>query len=157
MAQPAGQLFITDETYKIPVVSCVLFDKTNNSILVQKRIKPDHEKDMYCFPGGKIRKDETVEEAFIRELKEETDLDVDPKTTLDLMGHCSVDQYVILFMLCTTWTGVLTNLEPEKISEYRWIKPSTELYKLPLTKGMEIFNGSVLFFKFMEMVKTGDY
>ena len=46
----------------------------DNKILLIRRIKPGH--DYYIFPGGGVDDGESIEEAFIREVKEELNLDV---------------------------------------------------------------------------------
>lgn len=48
----------------------------NNKILLLKRSKPPYE-DLWSLPGGKVKFGEHIEEAAMREVKEETDLDTD--------------------------------------------------------------------------------
>lgn len=43
-----------------------------NKILLAKRARHLREGDKHCLPGGYLNRDETVEEAVLRELKEET-------------------------------------------------------------------------------------
>ena len=52
---------------------CMIYND-NNEILVQDRIKNDWPG--ITFPGGKVEKDELIEESCIREIKEETGLDI---------------------------------------------------------------------------------
>lgn len=67
--------------YKYPhpavTADCVVFNKEDNniSILLIKR-ENDPYKDFWAFPGGFINMNESAEEAAIRELKEETGLEV---------------------------------------------------------------------------------
>lgn len=60
----------------VPIVEVgiMLIDK-NNNVLLGSRIKSD-EPPTWCFPGGKIDANESLQQASIRELKEETDLDL---------------------------------------------------------------------------------
>lgn len=68
--------------YKYPhpavTVDCLVFRKEEGRIfiLLIKRGK-DPYKDFWAFPGGFINYDETAEEAVVREIKEETDLDLE--------------------------------------------------------------------------------
>jgi len=59
-----------------------------DKILLIEKLKPDWQKGRFNLPGGKIEEGETPEEAAIRELKEETDLDA--LCDWDLIGdvHC---------------------------------------------------------------------
>ena len=52
---------------------CMIYDE-NGNILVQERIKNDWPG--INFPGGHVEIDESLEESCIREMKEETGLDV---------------------------------------------------------------------------------
>ena len=67
--------------YKYPhpavTADCIVFNREDNKILVLliKR-KNDPYKDCWAFPGGFVNIDESAENAAIRELKEETGLEV---------------------------------------------------------------------------------
>ena len=67
--------------YKYPhpavTADCIVFNKEGNKIfilLIQRKNEPY--KDCWAFPGGFINMDESAEDAAIRELKEETGLEV---------------------------------------------------------------------------------
>lgn len=53
---------------------CMIVDEKNNKVLVQKRTK--HNWDGMAFPGGHVEKGESVIRSTIREVKEETNLDI---------------------------------------------------------------------------------
>lgn len=67
--------------YKYPhpavTADCVVFNKKGDriSVLLIKRSNEPY-KDYWAFPGGFINMDESAEEAALRELKEETGLEV---------------------------------------------------------------------------------
>jgi 8-oxo-dGTP diphosphatase len=68
-------------TYKYPhpavTADCLVFtrhDSGMNILLIRRNNEPY--KDCWAFPGGFMNIDETAEEAAIRELKEETELDL---------------------------------------------------------------------------------
>jgi 8-oxo-dGTP pyrophosphatase MutT (NUDIX family) len=56
------------------VAAIILYE--NNHILLTKRAGPPF-KGYWCLPGGKVDSDETPEEAVIREVKEETGVDIE--------------------------------------------------------------------------------
>ncbi len=64
-------------------VDCVVF--IDDALVLIKRKNPPF-KGSYALPGGFVDEDETVEDACIRELQEETGLKADH---LDLIGVCS--------------------------------------------------------------------
>ena len=77
------------------------------------------------LPWWKLQKYETFENALIREVKEETNLDIDPKdcsviniaNTFDLE---SKTHYIQIWMLVKKTTGELKIMEPSKCEELRY-------------------------------------
>ena len=67
--------------YKYPhpavTADCIVYSREGNklSILLIKRKNPPY-KDCWAFPGGFVNIDESAEEAAVRELKEETGLEI---------------------------------------------------------------------------------
>ncbi len=53
-------------------VDCIV-EKNNKILLIKRKFEPF--KGYYAFPGGFVKENETTEEAAIRELKEEANLD----------------------------------------------------------------------------------
>ncbi|MCX4846965.1 NUDIX domain-containing protein [Streptomyces sp. NBC_00893] len=81
----------------------------------------------WTLPGGKAEPGEALDEAAARELKEETGLLVDP-VDLSLVHVVHVEQgwdqagQLIVFVFATdTWTGELTNTEPDKHLAAQWV------------------------------------
>ena len=60
--------------YKDQIVAGVIID--SNKVLIARRIKGDEDELLWEFPGGKVEKNETPEDALQRELKEELGLKV---------------------------------------------------------------------------------
>lgn len=85
----------------IEVVAAII--KSNDEIFITKRAKGDFA-DMWEFPGGKIEKGESREEALIREIKEELELDIKIGTYLTtieydypkfhLIMHCYISEII---------------------------------------------------------------
>ncbi len=73
---------------KIPIfdiaVSLIKFD---DKILISKRKNTKFLEGLWEFPGGKIEKNESAEKAIIREIKEETNLDIKAPTYLGSIKH----------------------------------------------------------------------
>jgi 8-oxo-dGTP diphosphatase len=56
-------------------VDAIIDDKQGNIILIKRKYPPY--KDYYALPGGAVEKGETQKQAVIREIKEETNLDIE--------------------------------------------------------------------------------
>ena len=68
---------------KVNVTYAILYDKTNEKILM---VKQRENGSYYTLPGGAVKLGETLEEAVIREVKEETGLHINVK------GICSISE-----------------------------------------------------------------
>lgn len=99
-------------------------------ILLMKKINPESNLHMkWVTPGGKVEHNETLEEAIIREMKEETNLPVFGSTYVNYRERVrkTGEKYIIFFMLCFPETknvycdalGVHNN-EPTKCEELKW-------------------------------------
>lgn len=78
--------------------------------------------------SGNLDLSETFEEGAIREVKEETNLDIrDPKViavTNNLETyHNEGLHYISIVLLVQDFSGELKNMEPEKCAEWLWVDP----------------------------------
>ena len=107
----------------------------NNELLLQKRAVPA-EKDHWCIPGGRLEMFEKLEDAVIRETKEETDLDIE---IIRLMGVCDHiieeenSHWVATSYLCKIKSGNPKIMEPDKASDLRWFNLENLPDKLTIT------------------------
>lgn len=107
-----------DECMKtIKVVAAVI--KRNNKIFVTQRGYGEF-KDGWEFPGGKVEKGETKEEALIREIKEELDTVIKVDSYLDTIEYDYPDFH--LSMDCFICSIVEGNLVLKEHEDSKWIK-----------------------------------
>lgn len=94
----------------------------NNELLLQKRAVPA-EKGCWSIPGGRLEMFETLNQAVVRETKEETDLDIE---VVNLMGICDHiikaenAHWVATNYLCKIKSGEAKIMEPDKASDMKW-------------------------------------
>ena len=101
----------------------ILNDK--GELLLQKRNKAP-EKGYWCIPGGRVEMFETFAQAVKREVKEETDLDVEIVRLNGLCDHI-VDiegedkvHWVTPSYVCEVVSGVPKIMEPTKHLDMKW-------------------------------------
>lgn len=99
----------------------------DNRILLGHRVKNGrdtggiYEPDSWCLPGGKQEYGETIFEGAVREVKEETNLDI---AKLELFGAVDDIQpgkhFVTLWVLAREADGELKVTEPQKQDAWEW-------------------------------------
>lgn len=81
-------------TYKYPhpavTVDCLLFTSDDRLLLVQRKNDPC--KGQWAFPGGFMNIDETAEQAVVRELAEETTIQLDEADVFQIGAYTAVDR-----------------------------------------------------------------
>ena len=70
----------------------VLIINSEGKILIGKR-KGVHEENEYSIPGGKLGLGETFEETAIREIKEETNLNIKNPAVYCVANNVSIEKY----------------------------------------------------------------
>lgn len=104
----------------IPVVTGLI--RKGNKVLVGQRPVGNTLAGHWEFPGGKIEKNESPEQALIRELREELGIEAEVGELKLASTHSYGDTgIVILFYEILFWKG-----EPKNVHhmELRWIEPS---------------------------------
>ena len=87
-----------------------------------------YEPDTWSLPGGKQEYSETVYETVIREVKEETNLDIANPKVFSVSDDFQTDRhFVTIEMITNEFSGELKIMEPEKEDEWRWF----DLNELP--------------------------
>ena len=113
----------------IPSVYLLLFNNTNNQILLSKRFNTGFMDGYWSLPAGHVEQNETIFEAIIRESKEEINLDIQENqlNLFQLRHHTDESRFNFYFSCKATNFGKITNNEPNKCSELRWF----DVYNLP--------------------------
>ena len=116
---------------------CMLLINPENpdEMLVFKRAPGDrHEPNTWGFAGGKVDLGETGAEAVVREVKEETGLDV---IHYSYIGSFHEGTYTTFVFVSTMWCGEI-KLEPKECDDYEWLtidqlcNPETRVDNLPI-------------------------
>ena len=80
-----------------------------------------YEPDTWTLPGGKQEYDETVYETGIREIKEETNLDISNPKVFSVSDDFQPDRHFVTIELITTeFSGELKVMEKEKEDKWEW-------------------------------------
>jgi 8-oxo-dGTP diphosphatase len=122
---------ITDHKNLVIVASIALID-ANNQILIAKRPNKKHLSGFWEFPGGKVEKGESPENALVREVKEELNIDINNKCIAPLtFSEFNYEKFHLLLLLyvCRRWEGEPMSMEKNEI---KWVKVNTlRQYKMP--------------------------
>lgn len=99
-------------------VVCLIED--GNLLLLQNRTKKDWQG--YALPGGHVERGESFVDAMIREMKEETGLNiVHPQLVGIKQFPIQNGRYIVLLFKATAWTGTVASSEEGAMEwvEYR--------------------------------------
>ncbi|MEW2498965.1 NUDIX hydrolase [Amycolatopsis sp. CA-161197] len=107
---------------RVPCVGGIVFDDQGRLLLIQRGHDPG--KGLWSLPGGRVEQGETDAEAVVRELREETGLDVSPHT---FVGMVARGPYDIRDYECVVTAGTLT--AGDDADDARWVD-SAELVDL---------------------------
>jgi ADP-ribose pyrophosphatase YjhB (NUDIX family)/ribosomal protein S27AE len=77
------------------VAACTIFEHGGKIVLARRAIDPGYGK--WVFPGGFVDRGETVEEAAIREAREEVNADVELREVVGVYSYPGVPVVVVVF------------------------------------------------------------
>jgi 8-oxo-dGTP diphosphatase len=125
-----------------PVVGVGAIMLNEDKILLEKR-KNEPGKGKWSIPGGLVDLGESPEQAVIREVKEETCLEVDAPCLVDVVSDVSLDEYgkikyhfVIIDYLVTVKRGELK--AASDADALKWV-PFNEVEEYDLTRSFRAF------------------
>ena len=104
------------------VVACALVD-ADGRVLICQRPEGKQLAGLWEFPGGKVEEGETPEDALVRELKEELDIDVRKACLAPFVfaSHAYEGFHLLMpLYLCRRWDGFVRAVEHPKIA---WVRP----------------------------------
>lgn len=109
----------------------------DNEILIARRPENGLLGGLWEFPGGKVEKDESIEQAVVREIHEELDVNVSPGERFDVVEHGYTHFSITLNVFhCHYLSGA-----PKAIgcTAWKWVKPAElALYAFPRANGKVI-------------------
>lgn len=80
-----------------------------------------HGEGTWTMPGGKLDYGETFEQAAIREVKEETNLNVHEIEVFCVQNdHNEFAHFVTIGLLATDYDGEVCTMEPDEITTWKW-------------------------------------
>lgn len=93
-----------------------------NKILITQRSEKMKLPDLWEFPGGKVKKDETLEDCIVREIKEE--LGVNIKVNHHFMTVCHKYDFGEIQLVSYVAEIERGNIELREHADYKWVEPS---------------------------------
>lgn len=109
-----------DRFYMVPAVVMIL--RRENDVFLILRQNTGYRDGFYVLPSGHKEEGETALQAAIREAKEETGVDIDPRDVrfTHVMHRRETDERVFFYFEADKWQGEPYNAEPEKGVEAGW-------------------------------------
>ncbi len=118
-------------------VSAAIF--RDGRVLIVRRARPPA-RGIYTLPGGGVELGETLEQAVIREIREETALEIEPIALAgyrQAIGHDAegrIERHFVILPFAARWLSGDIALN-EELAEAHWLKPA-ELAGLTTTEGL---------------------
>lgn len=101
-------------------VVAAIIENNDGDILIAKRNLNKTQGGLWEFPGGKIEKNESADDAIKREIKEELNINIEINKWLIEKKHVYPEKTINLILCSAKWTGGELNLSEHEDS--KWIK-----------------------------------
>jgi mutator protein MutT len=113
-----------EEKYRSLAAVYVMMQNPNGEILLLRRANTGYRDGYYDMPAGHLEADESLKQAAVREVKEETGVDVEQEDLefIELLHRRSTDNrdYLDVFFRVTKWVGEPRIMEKEKCDDLVW-------------------------------------
>lgn len=101
----------------------LIFNKKGEVLIMKRGKKAKNQAGWWCKPGGQVEYGESAVKAMKREIKEETNLNIDiwgilPHTDHIIKGEG--EHWLSVNFLANVKSGTLKNMEPHKCDELKW-------------------------------------
>lgn len=111
------------------VTAVYLFLRQNGKILIARRCNTHYQDGNYQVPAGHVDAGELPKEAMIREAREEIGIMIVYNDLRFVHAsfrpkHDETGDRVDLYFEATQWQGEVTNAEPHKCDDLRWVYPT---------------------------------
>ena len=103
-------------------VAAHLFLVRDRKILLLRRQNTGYEDGKFSVVSGHLDGGEEVSAAMVREAREEAGIEIPPSAieVVGVMHRLDPDERVDFFLSASSWTGEVTNMEPDKCAELAW-------------------------------------
>jgi len=108
--------------FLVNVLGIVFNTETRKILIGRKENDPYVPKLSWCFPGGRPKHNEELEDAVKREVKEETGLDVESLGSIFTRILPEQKNILLIYYLCEV-TGGKEKMSDE-FKELKWVKPN---------------------------------
>lgn len=125
------------------MLATLVYAIQGGEVLLHRRVK-DPNRDLWVAPGGKIEPDESPTECAIREMREETGLEIEAPVLRGIMTEVSPRpdyQWITFIFAAARWSGALA--PAPGIGEFRWV-PTSHVFALPTPPADRIFFARVM-------------
>lgn len=114
----------------IHVVAAIIWNPEQTALFLAKRPDDKHQGGLWEFPGGKVDEGESSEQALLRELHEEVDIQVTMAAPFSTIRHDYGDKSVVLeFWSVTEFSGTPVGKEGQQT---QWVDAAKlEEYDFP--------------------------
>ena len=114
------------------LIALLALINNNNEVLISLRKNRKEYNGYWEYPGGKVENGETLEQALVREIKEELNLEIAKSCIAPLtfaVHEQEMDQKILFLYVCRKWDGTIKSLIDQKIE---WVKPiNLAQYQMP--------------------------
>lgn len=105
----------------IQVVAALIYNPETEKIMICRRPENKDRGLLWEFPGGKVEKGETKEQALIRECREELSIELEPQEVFASLIH----EYPDIKIELTLFKSVILSGTPKKLehNDIKWVYP----------------------------------